>query len=82
MEAKIIEMFLSGENFEVKWVEVKRRGHSIGMKQCTGKIIAINGKTATVKRRGKTTSVALSELRLESEKGQLTEFVENLAAAK
>lgn len=69
---------------EVSWVKINKKGRQISMRHLEGEIVAIHGNIATVKygQNGlyNKAQVALNDLRPANEKGQLTEFVENLAA--
>lgn len=68
---------------KVSWTKVSKRGRSISMRHLKGEIVAIRGDTATVKYGGnhRKIEIDMDNLRLAGEKGQLTEFVEAMAAA-
>jgi len=63
----------------VKWVKTTINGSRIKMHQYDGTLEAIDGDFGIVcKHNGRRERIALKHLRLEHEKGQLTEFFEEI----
>ncbi len=62
---------------QVKWVVTRKVGKGFRMSQHEGQIVEVDNGTATVKlRNGQKKQIHVSRLRLLSEKGELTEFLE------
>lgn len=70
---------------KVTWLQYKRRGGSIDLTTKDGIIVAIDGKTATVKpdrKYARQTRVAVSSLRPVGERTELTEILDGVLPSR